>query len=289
MDKFDYIAPKTLDEALEVLSEKQPDIAVIAGGTDLIPRIRRRDTRPEVVLDLRLLPLKEIRTDGISVQIGACVTHSQVIDSGLLAEQLPALVDACTQMAGPPVRNRGTLGGNLITASPAADSAPPLLVYDAEVVLLSTAGERVVPLHEFFTGPGANAKRQEELMTEIRVPIPNKPTAAAFIKLGKRRAMAISVVSVAARVSLDDGGAVQDARLAFGSVAPTPLRSPEAEGALEGKVLSKEGIAEAALLAREAASPIDDLRASAWYRSKMVGVLTRRALEAVWEELEESK
>ena len=214
------------------------------------------------------------------------MTHSQVIESDLLVEHLPALVEACRQIAGPPVRNRGTIGGNLATASPAADSAPPLLVYNAEVVLTSCEGERTLPLSEFFLGPGETALKPNELLTEIRVPIPTERTQAAFIKLDKRRAMAISVVSTAARITLDKKGTVTQARIALGSVASTPLRAYQAEASLEGNALNESVIKSAAKLAREAASPIDDLRASANYRGKMVEVLTRRVLETVWRGLE---
>jgi carbon-monoxide dehydrogenase medium subunit len=288
MKPFDYLAPESVDAALVAMRDAPEGTHWIAGGTDLIPQIRAGVVLPPLVIDLRHLPMRDIRLEGDAIHIGACVTHAQVIESKLLEEHLPALVEACREMAGPPVRNRGTLGGNLATASPAADCAPSLLVYDAQLMLRKAGNERNIALHDFFTGPRETLRDPIELLTEIQVPVPPDRSGATFIKMGTRRAMAVSVVSVAVRIALEKTGGVSEARIALGSVAPTPLRALKAEAGLVGHHLDKAAIAAAADSASAAANPIDDLRASASYRSKIVRVLTRRALETVWRSLEDS-
>jgi CO/xanthine dehydrogenase FAD-binding subunit len=287
MNKPDYLAPQTLDEALEALG-KQPDGArIIAGGTDMIPRMRSRMVAPTLLVDLRLLGLDGIKVNGNGIRIGASSTHTNILESDMLAEHCPALVEAVKDIAGPPVRNRGTVGGNLVNASPAADLAPPLLVYDAVAVVVKADAERGVRLAEFFTGPGQTVLAADEILTEIRIPAIPQNTASKFIKLGKRKAMAIAVVSAAARLTLNEAGKITQARIALGSVAPTPMRAFKAEAMLEGQMPSEELFTEAGQVASSEASPISDIRASGDYRKKMVGVLTRRALAASWQQLVE--
>lgn len=287
MNKPDYIAPQSLGEALETLGKQTKGTHVIAGGTDLVPRMRSRMVEPTLLVDLRLLSLDGIEMLDKWIRIGASTTHTDILESDLLAEHCYALVEATKEIAGPPVRNRGTIGGNLVNASPAADLAPPLLVYDAIVVLAKANSEREISLSEFFTAPGETVLAPGEIMTEVRIPIIPPKTASSFIKLGKRKAMAISVVSVAARLTLDDVGKISHARIALGSVAPTPLQAVKAEGVLEGLTPSEAIFAEAGQVASTESSPISDIRASGEYRKKMVAVLTRRALQSAWERLGE--
>jgi len=284
----DYVAPTTLDETLERLHDAGGSARIAAGGTDLVPRMRRGDSAPALLVDVRRLPLDGIEQRGDNVVIGARVIHTQLGQSDLLARHFPALVDACQSIGGPPIRNRGTLGGNLANASPAADTAPPLLAYDATITLVSQRGQRALPLADFFTGPGATVLAPDELITAVQIPFPLPWTAAVFLKLGKRRAMAIAVASVAARLSCDSAGRVTTARIALGSVAPTPMRATKAEATLHGSQLDEDVIASAARHARDASSPISDIRASADYRRRMVEVLTRRALTAAWQQLGEA-
>lgn len=279
----DYLAPATLDEALERLRQAGDAACLAAGGTDLLPQLRRGAIQPSLVIDLRRLPLATIRQEADGVEIGACATHAAVAASPLIRQGFPALAEACRTVGGPPVRNRGTLGGNLANASPAADAAPPLLAYDAEVVLARQGAERTLPLAELFTGPGQTALAADEMLIALRLPLPPENTGAAFIKLGKRQAMAIAVASVAARLTLAADGRIREARLALGSVAPVPLRALRAETHLQGHGPTVSLIGEAAELARPEASPISDVRASAGYRSRMVEVLARRALTAAWQ------
>lgn len=281
-----YLAPHSLPEALELLENHLPTAKIIAGGTDLIPRLRSRLLEPSLLLDLRYLRLDKIKDNSGWMHIGATTTHTAILESGLLAQRYPALVQAAGMIAGPPIRNRGTLGGNLVNASPAADLACPLLAYDACVVLASASLERVVPLVKFFTGPGQTVIKPGEILIEVRLPKAAENTSSSFSKLGKRNAMAVAVASVAVRLTLDEAGKVSAARVALGSVAPQPMRSSGAETHLVGNFPGVDLFSEAAQIAAMESSPISDIRASADYRRKMVAVLVRRALLAAWQGLE---
>ena len=283
--KLDYIAPTSMREALARLQEAEGKAVLAAGGTDLIPALRQGDRDPALVIDLGRLALSDMRLVDGMICLGSGVTHTRLIESPLVQQHLPALAAACREIGGPPVRNRGTLGGNLANASPAADTAPPLLTYDAELALVSPTGTRCVALKDFFLGPRRTVLAPGELILEIRVPLPAPNSAASFIKLGKRSAMAIAVVSAAARLVAGEDGTITAARIALGSVAPTPIRAYAAEKLLEGRALRPEDIQAAAALARQSVQPITDVRASAEYRSRMVEVLTRRALTAAWDVL----
>jgi carbon-monoxide dehydrogenase medium subunit len=280
-----YIAPRSLEELLKTLQAYDADARLIAGGTDLVPQMRLGMQSPRVLVDPIRLPLAEANEVNGHVHLGARFTHSQVLNSPLLQREFPALVSACRQVGGPPVRNRGTLAGNLVNASPAADSALPLLVYDAQLIAAHRGGERTIPLNEFFLGPGQTRLAADEFLREIRIPKTAQRTCAVFLKLGNRNAMAISVASVAVSLAVDEAGNIQHARVALGSVAPTPLRAVQAEAILQGASINDDVFILAAQAAQQAASPISDLRASAEYRQKMVFVLTRRALEQAWAQL----
>ena len=284
MNKPDYLAPTSLEEALETVGQQTEGVQIIAGGTDLVPRMRSRVIEPKLLVDLRLLNLDGIEKTADGIRIGASATHTDILESDLLAEHCPALCEAAADIAGPPIRNRGTVGGNLVNASPAADLAPPLLVYDAVVILAKAGSKREIPLVDFFTGPGQTVLAADELLTEIRIPPVPPNTTSKFIKLGKRKAMAVAVVSAAARLTIDEAGKISQARIALGSVAPTPIRARKAEASLEGQSPSSDLFTEAGQIARSESSPISDIRASGSYRKKMVAVLTRRALEAAWQQ-----
>ncbi len=274
-----YIAPRSLKELLTVLQHYSGEARIIAGGTDLIPQMRLGKLTPGVLIDPHHLPLAEIVETNEDFHLGALVTHTQTLTSPLLKQTYPALVNACRQVGGPPVRNRGTLAGNLANASPAADSALPLLVYDARVVASRLSAERSLPMDEFYLGPGQTQLSSDEFIREITLPKMPLRTMAVFLKLGNRQAMAIAVASVAIRLSLNEQGQVSQARIALGSVAPTPLRAYQAETILQSHPLNDTTIRLAAQAACRAACPISDLRAAAEYRLKMVEVLTRRALD----------
>ncbi len=287
MDAPEYTAPTTLEDALRIKKEVGADARVIAGGTDLILKMRDKVFSPTMLIDLRRISLDSISLTNDVMNLGACVTQSQLLASADILKMYPALCAACREFAGPPIRNRGTLGGNIVNASPGADLLPPLLAYDASVVLASSGTERELPLTEFFTGPGQTIMAPEEILTEIRMPVMPSRTASAFIKLGQRRSMAIALVSVAARLTLDEKGVISVARIVLGAVAPTPIRAHAAETVLTGSRLSDKLIEQAARQAQDAAKPISDVRAHEPYRKDMTEVLVRRALAAARDELQE--
>jgi carbon-monoxide dehydrogenase medium subunit len=281
----EYTAPADLARALQIKSERGADARVIAGGTDLILRMRDKVFSPAVLIDLRRMALNGISFDGDEKRLGPCVSLSQILESDEMEQTFPALGKACREFAGPPIRNRGTLGGNIVNASPAADLVPPLIAYDANIVLSSSGGDRVLALSDFFSGPGKSVIEPVEILTEIRLPALPPGTAATFIKLGQRRSMAISQVNLTTRLGMDASGVVSDARIVLGAVAPTPMRAVLAEGMLTGEELSEDLLSEAARQAREEAAPISDVRANLSYRDQMTEVLVRRALFATWNAL----
>ena len=285
MPVHEYIAPTSLADALQLKQEHGADARVIAGGTDLILRMRDKVLSPALLIDLRRISLDSMSMTANTMHIGAYVTLEQLLTSADMASLFPAMPAACREFAGPPIRNRGTLGGNIVNASPAADLVPPLIAYDANIALSSIAGERVLPLVEFFVGPGQSVMEPDEILTEIRLPLMPAHSAAAFIKLGQRRSMAISQVNVAARLSIDESGAISVARIVLGSVAPTPYRVAAAEQILVGEEPSEQVFLAAASKAQEEITPISDVRASDSYRLQMTAVLVRRALFATWDEL----
>jgi carbon-monoxide dehydrogenase medium subunit len=281
----EYAAPANLAEALHIKKERGADARVIAGGTDLILRMQEQVLSPSTLIDLRRLSMDGIVISGDEIKLGAFVSISQLLESADISRLFPALPAACREFAGPPIRNRGTLGGNIVNASPAADLVPPLIAYDATIVLNSTGGDRVLPLVEFFVGPGASVIAADEILTEIRLPMMPLSSAATFIKLGQRRSMAISQVCLTTRLSVDDSGVASEVRIALGAVAPVPIRALAAEQVIAGKVPSEELFCAAAQKAREEVTPISDVRASRSYRLEMTEVLVRRALLATWDEL----
>ncbi|MFZ5915338.1 MAG: FAD binding domain-containing protein [Chloroflexota bacterium] len=279
MRPFDLLIPKTIDEALALLAD--PGGRPIAGGTDLIPLMQAGKERPERLIDLsRLTGLRDIRQNGQDrLCIGGLTTHAQLESSALIWQRATALAQAAHNVGGAQTRQRGTVGGNLVHASPAADVALALLVLEAQVTLRSRQATRQLPLTQFLIGPGQTARRPDELLTEVSFALPAPGTGSAFVKLGKRAAMIIAVASVAALLTLEDG-LIRQARLALGSVAPTVIRAPQAEALLRGRPAGEALFHEAGEMTRQEAQPIDDFRASAHYRRQMVAVLTRRTLRA---------
>lgn len=280
LPEFDLLMPRTLAEALQWLSEDGPNITPLAGGTNLIPDMRAGSHRPRVMMDIsRLDELRGIRVEDGYLVVGAAVTIAELLDDLLVHQHASVLRQAAAVMANPLVRNRATVGGNLVNASPAADTATPLLALAGEVELVSQQGSRQMALEGFFTSPGGTVRRPDELLSSVRCPLPPSSAKGVYRKLALRKAGAVSVVSVAAILSHDGGGQCDGARIALGAVAPTPIRAHAAEAALCGQSLTSDSIAVAARLAAEATCCIDDVRASAAYRSRVTEVLTRRALD----------
>jgi len=274
--KLQYHAPTTVDEALELLADLD-QAKLVAGGTDLVPLLREAACRPSHLVDLNRVPeLNYIREESGLICIGATATHTQVAASPIAAKA-PALVDAVSRIGSPQVRNRATITGNLCNASPAADSAPPLLVHEAELTIRSLGDTRIIPLDELFEGPKLNCLEPDEIVTEIRLPVPPGGSASSFKRIGRRKAFTLSVVSAAAYVEMD-GAEIKEARLAFGSVAETPVRAPDVEALLRGEHLTDRLLEEAAEAVKSSVAPITDVRGTAEYRRDMCGVLLKRAL-----------
>jgi CO/xanthine dehydrogenase FAD-binding subunit len=282
MIDFDLVVGQSVGHALEVLRGRT-DAALVAGATDLIPLVRVGRWHPGLVVDItHLETLRYIKPVAGGLEIGALTTHAELMHSPLVLEHAPALVEAAASVAGPQVRARGTLGGNLCTASPAADTVPALLVLDAQVVLTGLESERRLPLAAFLTGPGQTALQSGEILKSVFIPATPPGAGMAFEKLGKRKALIISVVNTAALL-VAEGGRIQDARLALGAVAPTVVRCPAAEAFLAGQEPVESTFHEAARLIQETIRPIDDVRASAAYRRVAAEGLAARALARAWE------
>ncbi len=283
-----FITATSIDEALELLAQHGRDARIVNGGTDLLIEIERKVRAPKVVIDVSRVPdLDEIRFEDGTFHLGAGVTHNQVVGNKLLVEHAYPLARACWEVGAPQIRNRGTLAGNLITASPANDTITPLWAMGAWVTLQSQAkGKRDISLEEFMLGVRHTALEPDEMLTEISFPALKDASRefGTFIKLGLRRAQAISVVNVAVVLGFRNSplasrtSEIESAWITLGSVAPTIVAAEEAQRLLIGETLEDHVIDDAARFAMNAARPIDDLRGTAAYRREMVRVLVARAL-----------
>lgn len=276
-----YYTPTTLNETLRLLAQHGKDARLIAGGTDILIELERKIRTPGVLIDITHIPgLDQIRLAKNVFHLGPLVTHNQVVASKAIVERAYPLARACWEVGAPQIRNRGTIAGNVITASPANDTIAPLWALGASVTLRSVRGERALPFYEFYKGVRKTAMADDEMLTDISFPAMNDEERGTFIKLGLRRAQAISVVNAAVILELHRDAIVK-AHLTYGSVAPTIVRAPEVEKYLVGKSLTDEVIQRAGELARGAARPIDDVRGPADYRVEMLNVTTMRALRQV--------
>jgi CO/xanthine dehydrogenase FAD-binding subunit len=265
-------------ELLEALS--LPDSAILCGGTDLMVKMRSGLVQPETLLDIsQLETLQGIRHQGSSLEIGAATTETDILRSPLVLEHAPLLATTLRQLGSIQIRNRGTLGGNIINASPAADSAVPLLLYDAQIQIVSLEGERWVPLDGFFKGPGRTALRPGEFVRMLRLEIPSVPFQAFYHKVGRRNALTISIASLGTLLFCEDDH-ILELRIAAGSVAPTPMRLRSVETALKGAPLTPQTIEHGRTLASSAIAPISDVRATSAYRTRVIGDLLARALQS---------
>ena len=280
MTPFAYHRPTTLDEAVELLQRGPQPAVVLAGGTDLLVRYKLESPEIGSVVSLRDVEgLDRIDADDDGVLLGARVTLAEVLESDLLARRVPLLVDAARRMANTNIRNRATVLGNICNASPAADTAGPLLVLGAQVAVVGPAGERWVDVGDWFTGPRQCCLGPHEVARALR--IPNQAGIGRYERLANRRNADLALASACLLLTLAADGTVTDARVSLGAVAATPLRSAGAEAALKGAKLDAGTIAAAARAAADDAHPIDDVRATAWYRTEMVHNLARRGLEAL--------
>jgi CO/xanthine dehydrogenase FAD-binding subunit len=292
LTEFDYVKPASLAEASRLLAEHAGEARPFMGGTDLFVRIRDGFVRPQIVVDVKHLPgMRDVVYDerkGLTV--GAAATMNEVALHPDVQAHYPLLAETANSVASYQLRNRATLGGNLCNGSPAADTAPATLLLEGRIVLHGPNGEREVPADEFFLGPGETAIQAGELMTAIRFPIPPASSAGKYLKLGRNKAGDLAIAGVAV-FGFPNGAAPTSYhfRIGLASVAPVPLRAREAEEVLAANPPGEEAFALAAEKAMEAASPIDDVRASAAYRKAMVRALTLRALREVWAQIKEGR
>jgi carbon-monoxide dehydrogenase medium subunit len=250
----------------------------LAGGTDLIPKIKDGAMQPQGLISLKGLGLAGITEDSSTIVIGSLTTLTEIVDSPVIARRLPLLKQTAAEIASVHIRNRATIGGNLCNAAPSADMSPALLVLGARARITGPGGEWTVPLEEFFTGPGQTVLAPGDLFVDLEIPLLPDRSAAYYIKHSVRRAMDIATVGVALALNVDKLGTCQDCRIALGAVAPTPIRAWQAEKMIIGQKLEMGVVELAAQAAASEARPISDLRSSAEYRQRMVAVHVRRAL-----------
>jgi CO/xanthine dehydrogenase FAD-binding subunit len=279
---FSVHEPTTLGEALAVLKDEGDAAAPLAGGTDLLLRIRRRARKYRSVVNIKFVPgLNELHWDArTGLTIGALTTFRAIETHDSVRAHFPALAEAARVVAGVQLRNLATIGGNLGNASPSADSAPPLVALNATIEIASAAGTRRMPVERCLTGPGRTVLTPGEIFTSISVPAPSPRSGNAYARFSPRSAMDIGIASVAASITLDADRRCTSCRIVLGAVAPVPLRSGMAEGALEGELLTPALVEHAGELAAQAARPISDIRGSADYRRAIVRVLTTRVVAA---------
>ena len=276
MRPFRYVQPRTVDDVFGLLAEHGPAAKILAGGTDLLVRLRLGHIKPAVVIDVKQLaelPADTVCLDGV-VRIGAKVVMTDLIANVMVRKHFPALVDAACVVGSVQIRNRATLAGNICNASPAADTAPPLLVYGAVVNLTGPDGRRSVPLTDFFTGPGRTITRRDELVESIDLPLPEGERGAAFGRITRRYGVDLATINLCCLVT-----GAGEVRFAFGAVGPRPFLVTDRSGTLASGTASRDArdAVLADLLAH--ASPISDVRADRDYRTAMLHVMSRRALE----------
>lgn len=279
-----YSAPSSIAEAVQLL--QHGEATIVAGGTDLTPQTEAgvREFAATLINIQRIEEMRGISVSNGRYRIGGLTTVTDILESELLAADVPVLVEAADHFASPQIRNASSLAGNLCNASPAGDMVIPLLLLDAEAELVSwsdgSVSTRSVPLSDFFTGPGRTVMKADELMTAVEFAQPGEGYVAAFIKSGPRPALEISTVSMGVAGVVKDG-VIHGVRVSIGAVAPIPLRARETEAALEGNKLDEALFELAAETASGEVKPIDDVRASSWYRKHLTGVYIRRALETL--------
>ena len=276
------VRPTSVPEALAALAAHGASARIVAGGTDVLVELQRGVKPTSTLIDVSALrELKGVTSTGGVVTIGGLATHNEVLAARFARSAMLPLAQACVEVGAPQIRARGTIAGNLVTASPANDTIAPLIALDAQIVLASSGGERTVALRDFYTGFRATLLRPDELVSAIRFRALGGNRRGIFLKLGLRRAQAISVIDIAVVATLDEGGVVRDARIALGCVAPMVVRAVSAESYLEGKLLDDATCAQAGRIACDDAAPIDDVRGSANYRRVTLAGLIARALARI--------
>ncbi len=275
---FDYHAPDTLEEAIALLQQHGEEAKVLSGGQSLLPLLKLRLGFSTQLVDIGRIPgLAYIKEEDGVLKIGGATLESALERSDLIQSKYPILYDTSIVIADPLVRNRATVGGNLAHGDPANDHPATMLALGAEIVARGSQGERTIPIDEFFTGLFTTALSPDEILTEIRIPVPAANSGGAYVKL-ERKVGDFATAAAAAQVTLGNGGEIERVGIGLTAVGPTPIKATEAEGFLQGKNPDVDTIAEAARLAGEAASPTADRRGSVEYKREMSRVLTGRAL-----------
>jgi len=278
MKKFEFYKPKSLTEVWE-LKEMIPNSRYIAGGTDVMVKVKSGLLVPDALISLRDIPELKNITVGENIHIGAGSTISELIDNEQLQTSVPVLIQAAKRIGSLQIRNVATIGGNIGNCSPCADTAPALLVLEARVVVRSGKNIREIPLQNFFTGPGASCLTSQEIVVEIIIDIPNTKTKAISMKKGRVQ-LDLALASVAVLMETD-GNFCKKVRIAAGSVAPVPLRLIEVEKLLENSEITEEKIKEAQQIAMKSVSPISDVRTTADYRCQLVGVYVKKSIQSL--------
>ncbi|MCH7712721.1 MAG: xanthine dehydrogenase family protein subunit M [Chloroflexi bacterium] len=282
MARFEYLEARTLRQAISLLQRHGDEARIVAGSTDFLVRWRLGVWQPKYVVNIgRISSLGRISySRRLGLRLGALATLNDLETHPQIRRNYPALSAAASSFAGVQVRNLATVGGNICNASPAGDTLPALLAFDAQCKIVGPDGERWVPLDEFFTGPGQTVLQRAEILTEVRLPPPLPNTGSLYIKHSPRGAMDIATLGVASVISLEGSGRVcRNVRIGLGAVAPTPIRATSAESLLWGREITPELITSAAQAAKADAKPIDDVRGTAEHRQDMVEILTQRTLE----------
>jgi len=290
LPEIECFFPKTMGEALSLLKRYNGKARVFTGGTDLLPKMKRREVVPRYLIGLNGIPdltfIKYEKEKGL--RIGTATTLNEILESSIVHRRYPILLEAVSQMASTQVRNVGTIGGNLCNAVPSADTAPPLIVLGAQLKIVgpNPRKERRVLVEDFFKGPDRTVLDSNELVSEIQIPPPSSKAYGTYIKHTLRREMDLAIVGVAVWFVLDSKKNIcKDVKIALGAVAPIPMRAKKAEAILRGKPLDEDLIESAATMASEESKPIDDIRGSAEYRREMVKVLTKRAIQQSLEKI----
>lgn len=284
MHKFRFINPQSLVEALEYLNQYGEEAKIIAGGTDLLIQLRNEDDKlagVKFLVDIDSLPnLRQIKIDEDYISIGALVNHAEIASSKLIWAKVNFLSIAASTIGSPQIRNRGTIGGNLINASPAADTVPVMIALDADVILQSLTGSRKLPVRELFLKPYETCIRHDEILTEIKFKCLPEGSKTSFLKIGRRNALVIARLNIAVSLKTDEKGIIKDIRIAPGSVMPIPCRAIEAEKLLIGQTPNEEIINRASKKVSDTMVEKSGVRASTIYKKPVIEAITRRA---IWE------
>jgi carbon-monoxide dehydrogenase medium subunit len=279
--EFEYLEPKTIEEAVQYLAKHGEKATLIAGGTDLLVKMKMGELRPEILVNISRIPALRYLIEDRGIRIGALTSFRDLERSRVIKEKYTALFEAARSISSVQIKSMGTVGGNLCHGSPAADSAPPLIVLGAMVQLAGDARGRSLPLEEFFVGPGETVLAPNELLVEVQIPEWLSKKGSAFLKM-TRVSADLAKVSVAASM-VREGDRSKECRIALGAVAKTPLRAKKAEEMMRGEKVEENLIEKTSLQASQEIEPITDNRSTAWYRKEVAKVMVRDAIHLAWE------